>query len=96
MKKTKIIQPRGKWVLVLPASAETKENEYGLLAPANVESEQKAQGTVEAFGSEVTDLKVGDTVVYGAYSGELLKVRENGKEIEYKLILEEDVIAFIK
>ena len=91
------IIPRGKWVLVKPNVDESKENEYGLLLPANHEREQKARGTVVAVGSEVADIKKGSQVVYGAYAGENLKVKEKkDEEVEYKLLLDEDIIAFLE
>lgn len=95
IKKIKII-PRGKWLLVRPLINVSRETEHGLLLPATEEKEQKAQGVVEAMGDEVKGLKQGDIVVYGAYVGENIKVGENSKQVEYKLLLDEDVIAFIK
>jgi chaperonin GroES len=95
MKKLKII-PRGKWILVTPAAAESRETEQGLIIPEREEKEQKAQGIVEAVGAEVKDVKAGDRVVYGAYAGETIKTREDGKEVEHKLLHDDDVIGFIK
>jgi len=92
---TKIV-PRGKWVLVLPLKDESKENEHGLILPATEEKEQKARGKVISIGTEVTDIKEDDEVIYGAFAGETLKRQEEGKEVEYKLLLDEDVIAFLK
>ena len=93
--KTKSI-PRGKWLLVRPLVDQSRETEHGLLLPATDEKEQKAQGTVEAVGDEIKGIKPGDTVVYGAYVGENLKINEGGKDVEYKLLLDEDIIAFVK
>ena len=95
-KKTSKIVPRGKWILVLPIGEESRENENGLIVPSNVEQEKKSQGTVEAVGSEIKDIVVGDRVVYGTYAGEPITTREDGKEVERKLLLDEDVIGFIK
>lgn len=95
MKKPKII-PRGKYMLIKPEVVDEREQDNGLIIPRTVEQEQKAQGTVEAVGSEISDVKVGDKVVYGAYAGEAMQMRENGKEVEYKLLHDDDVIAFIK
>lgn len=83
-------------MLVRPLVDESRETEHGLLLPATEEKEQKAQGMVEAVGAEVKDINVGDTVVYGAYVGEVLKTTEGGKEVERRLLLDEDVIAFVK
>ncbi len=92
---TKVV-PRGKYILVKPDEKESKQNEVGLLAPSNEEAEEKAQGVVEGFGSEVKGIKKGDKVVYGVFAGEILKLRKDGKEVEYKLLHDDDVIAFIE
>ena len=94
-KNTKIV-PRHKYMLIKQDTNETKETEAGLLIPTNVEKEQKSYGTVYAVSSEIKDVKIGDKVVYGVYAGETVKIMENGKEVEYKLIHDEDVIAFLK
>ena len=90
------IIPRGLWVLVEPVEEDAKKTTSGILLPQTEESEQKAQGTVMAVGEEVKSLKAGDKVIYGAYAGEQLKTTENGKEKEYKLLLDEDIIAYIQ
>lgn len=92
----KKIIPRNKYILVKPEEEESKINNAGLSKPANTEEEAKAQGRVEAVGSEIKDIKKGDYVIFGVFAGEILKVNENGKEVEYKLLFDDDVIAFIK
>jgi chaperonin GroES len=94
-KKTKII-PRGQYVLVKPDGEDSRTNENGLIIPAKVEQEQKATGVVEAVSSEVKDIKVGDRVAYGVYAGESIKQREDGKEVERKLLHSDDIIAFLR
>ncbi len=37
-----------------------------------------------------------DHVIYGAFAGEDIEVEEKGKKVKYKLLDDEDVIAFIK
>jgi chaperonin GroES len=96
MSKIKKIVPRGSWVLVRPAEKESRETEQGLILPESEEREQKAVGIVEAVGSEVKDIKKGDEIIYGAFAGENIKRRENNKEVEYKLLLDEDIIAYLK
>ena len=96
MAKTPKIIPRGKWILVRPVDESSATNEYGLIIPSKVEKEQKSQGTVESVGKDIVDITVGDIVVYATFVGEIIKTREGGKEIERKLLLDEDVIAFIK
>lgn len=92
----KIIVPRGKYILVRQDEPEERKSEAGLLTPDSDEQEQRAQGIVEAVGSEIKDIKKGDKVIFGAYAGETMKIKESGKEIDYKLLYDEDVIAFIK
>lgn len=90
------IVPRGNWLLVKPIEKKSQELESGLLLPANEEQEQRSAGIVQAIGSNITDIKVDDKIIYGAYAGETIKRREDGKEVEYKLLLDEDVVAFLK
>ena len=89
------IVPRGNWLLVKPVDKESHELDSGLILPSTEEQEQKATGIVQSVGELVTDIKQGDKVIYGAFAGETLKRRENEKEVEYKLLLNEDVIAFL-
>lgn len=96
MNKIKKIIPRGKWVLVQPIKKESHETEQGLILPASNEQEQKAQGIVLAIGKEANDIKIGAEVIYGAFAGEIIKRRENNKEVEYKLLLDEDIIAILQ
>ena len=71
-------------------------SEHGIVTPDNVEKEQKAYGTIVAVGPDIKDVKVGDRVIYGAYAGEDIQQDESGKKVDYKLLDDEDVIAFIK
>lgn len=95
MKIPKII-PRGKQILIQQDGKEPRESKHGILMPSNVEQEQKAIGTVIAVGPEIKDVKKDDRVIFGAFAGEKLKFKESGKEVEYVLLFDEDVIAFIK
>lgn len=91
------IQPRGKYVLVERDKAGGRVSANGIVSAAASEQEEKAYGTVISFGPEVTDLKKGDRVVYGAYSGEEIELEEKGgKKVKYRLLEDEFVIAFIK
>lgn len=96
MKKHQKIEPRKGQILVQPDGEESRELGSGLLLPSAVEQEQKAVGTVVAVGPEVKDVKKGDRVIYGAYAGEVIKLREDSAEVEYKLLFDEDVLAFIR
>lgn len=95
-KENKNIIPRGNQILVKIDDAESRINEYGIVLPDEVEQERKSQGIVQAVGSDIKDIKNGDRVIYGAYSGEKLKIRENNKVIDYVVCEDKDVIAFIR
>jgi len=92
------IIPRGKQILVQPDGEQAKESKFGILTPSNVEEDKKAIGTVKAIGSDVTDklMKPGKRVIYGLYAGERLKIKENEKDVEYVLLFDEDVLAFLE
>ena len=92
---SKII-PRGKQVLVKPDGEESRVSKHGILTPSNVEQEQKATGTVLDVGKEIKDIVKGDRVIYGAFAGEKLKIRESSKDVDYVLLFDEDILAFIK
>ena len=95
MSKIKRIVPRGKWVLVRPIEKESSETDQGLILPASEEREQKAVGTVVSVGEGVTEIKKGDEVVYGAFAGENMKRREGSVEVDYKLLLDEDILVIL-
>lgn len=93
--KKKIV-PRGKYILVRQDEPESRENEFGLFVPDSEDREEKAQGVVESVGSEIKDIHKGDKVVFGAYAGEKLKIKEASKDVDYRLLYDDDIIAFIK
>lgn len=92
----KKIIPRGQYVLIKPESVDAQKNEYGLLIPSAVDQEQKAIGEVLAVGNDVKDIKKGETGIYGVFAGETIKMKEGSKEVEYKLVHQEDIIGFVK
>lgn len=94
-KKTEI-EPRHKQVFVRVDAQESRGNELGIFIPDEIEQEKKSQGVVVAIGPEVEGVEVGDRVIYGAYAGENLAMREGGEKVEYKLLDDADVIAFIR
>jgi len=94
-KKVKII-PRGKNILVRPDPEQARTSEYGISKPTNVDQDKKAIGVVVAVGSEIKDIKNGDHVIYGVYSGENIKITESGNEVDYVLLLDEWVLATIE
>lgn len=90
------IKPRKSYVLVRPDSDDPRESEYGILTPSNVEQEKKAIGTVVSCGSDVKDLSRGEKVIYGVYSGDDVKISDNGKELSFKIIISDEILATIE
>ncbi|MDD3772661.1 MAG: co-chaperone GroES [Weeksellaceae bacterium] len=92
MSKIKI-KPLADRVLVLPAAAET-QTASGIIIP-DTAKEKPQQGQVVAAGNGKKDepmtVKVGDTVLYGKYSGTELKWE--GKD--YLIMKESDILAIV-
>ena len=87
------IKPLGDRVLVDPLEADTK-TASGIIIPDNAkEKPQKAR--VVAVGNGTSDykmtVKIGDTVMYGKYSGTELKLE--GKD--YLIMSEKDILAIV-
>lgn len=87
------VQPLADRVLVEAAPAEEK-TAFGIIIP-DTAKEKPQRGTVVAVGAGKKDepltVKVGDTVLYGKYSGTELTV-EGG---EYLIMRESDIYAII-
>ncbi len=87
------IKPLADRVLVQPAEAEVK-TASGLYIPDSAK-EKPQKGTVIAVGNGKKDepltVKVGDTVLYGKYSGTELSVEGN----EYLIMRESDIFAIL-
>jgi len=95
---TTMIKPLADRVLIEPAPAEEK-TVSGLYIPDNAK-EKPMQGTVVAAGpgkkdesgkTIAMDVKVGDKVLYGKYSG--TEVTVDGKE--YLIVRESDIFAIL-
>ena len=87
------IRPLADRVLIEPAAAETT-TASGIIIPDNAQ-EKPQRGTVVAVGpgkkDEPTTVKVGDTVLYGKYSGTDL----NLDGVDYMIMREADILAII-
>jgi chaperonin GroES len=87
------IKPLADRVLVQPAEAEVK-TASGLYIPDSAK-EKPQKGTVVAVGNGKIDepmtVKVGDTVLYGKYSGTELSVEGS----EYLIMRESDIFAIL-
>ena len=87
------IKPLADRVLIEPAAAETTTSS-GIIIPDNAQ-EKPQRGTVVAVGpgkkDEPTTVKVGDTVLYGKYSGTDL----NLDGVDYMIMREADILAIV-
>ena len=92
------VQPLGDRVLLQPLEAEEKTS-GGIIVPDSAK-EKPQEGKVIAVGKGKgedgkvipIEVKVGDKVLYGKYSGTEIKV--NGEEM--LIVKEEDILAIIK
>lgn len=87
------LKPLADRVLVQPAEAEEK-TASGIIIP-DTAKEKPMRGTVIAVGpgkkDEPTTVKVGDTVLYGKYSGTEIQV----EGIDYLMMKEADIFATV-
>ena len=87
------IKPLADRVLVEPMAAETK-TASGIIIP-DTAKEKPQKGKVVAVGPGTKDEKmtvsVGDTVLYGKYSGTELKLEGN----DYLMMRESDILAIV-
>ena len=87
------IKPLADRVLVEPAAAEEKTS-FGIIIP-DTAKEKPQRGTVVAVGGGKKDepitVKVGDTVLYGKYSG--TELAHEGKD--YLIMRESDIFAIL-
>lgn len=87
------IKPLADRVLIEPVEAETT-TASGIIIPDNAK-EKPQKGNVVAVGNGTKDepltVKVGDTVLYGKYSGTELKL--DGKD--YLIMRESDILAIV-
>lgn len=99
------IKPLGNRILVKPAK-EKEVTASGIVLPASTDKEKKAQGIITALGSgpavSALGLQIGQTVVFGKYSGDEVEVEENGEKVEYKVLYvgseedKSDVLAVVE
>jgi chaperonin GroES len=87
------IKPLADRVLVEPAAAETKTSS-GIIIPDSAK-EKPQNGTVVAIGSGTKEnpitVAVGDSVLYGKYSG--TELQHGGKD--YLIMKESDILAIV-
>jgi chaperonin GroES len=84
------IQPLADYVVAQNEEAQSK-TASGLYLPENAKEKPKT-AKITAVGKEVTNVKVGDRIIYKSYSATEVKV---GTE-DYLLVKEEDILATVK
>lgn len=72
-------------------SAEAEKTAGGLYIPESAK-EKPQKGIIEAVGSEVKEIKVGDTILFDKYSGSKINIDNN----EYLIIKEEDILGIVQ
>ena len=89
------LRPLGDRIVVMPKTEE-EVTKSGIVLPDTVEKEKKEEGKIVGIGTgeKITKLglKVGDTVMFGKYSGEDVTV----DDVEYKVLKDEDVLAVLE
>jgi len=88
------VKPLGERVLVEPQEAEVK-TASGIIIPDSAQ-EKPQKGKVIAAGSGTKDVqmevKVGDIVLYGKYSGTEIKVEDKN----YLIMKQSDILAIVQ
>ena len=72
-------------------SEEAERTAGGLYIPESAK-EKPQKGVIEAVGSEVKEIKVGDTILFDKYSGSKINIDNN----EYLIIKEEDILGIVQ
>lgn len=72
-------------------SEEPEKTAGGLYVP-DTAKEKPQQGKIEAIGSEVKEVKVGDIVLFDKYSGSKIKLNDK----EHLIVKEEDLLGIIQ
>ncbi|TSC78614.1 MAG: chaperonin GroES [Candidatus Peregrinibacteria bacterium Gr01-1014_25] len=99
------IQPIGDRVVVMATEAE-QVTASGIVIPDTVKGEKPQQGVVLAVGkggigkdcaNPSEFLKVGDTVLFGKYAGDDVKLKDkDGKDVEVKILHLDSVLGLVQ
>ncbi|MEJ5227255.1 co-chaperone GroES [Thermodesulfovibrio sp.] len=85
------IKPLKERVVVKYSSEELEKTPGGIYVP-DVAKEKPQKGEVIAVGSEVKEVKVGDTVLFDKYAGSKIKI----DDVEYLIIKEEEILGIVE
>ena len=99
------ITPLSDYILVEPLKEE-KTTKSGIVIPETAEEEKPQKGKVISVGpGKLNDkgerikmeVKIGNIVLFKKYGPDEIKIRdEQGKEVEYLITREEDILAIIE
>jgi chaperonin GroES len=78
--------------VVIKCSEEEMEKTAGGLFVPDVAKEKPQKGSVTAVGSEVKEVKEGNTVLFDKYTGSRVKI----DDIEYLIVKEEELLGIIE
>lgn len=84
------IKPIGERLLVKPLKVEEKTS-TGIILPGNENKTNPNMGKVIALGT-ITDINLGETIIYKKFSGTEIKDSEK----RYLIIEKDDVLALLK
>lgn len=85
------IKPLKDRVVVKYSEEEIEKTAGGIYVP-DVAKEKPQKGIVDAVGSEVKEVKAGNTVLFDKYSGSKVKLNDT----EYLIVKEEDLLGIIE
>ena len=86
-----IIKPLGKRILIQEVKQE-EVTKSGIVLPGTASKEKPIIGEVLAVGDDVSEVKVGEKVIYEKYTGTEVK----DEDVEYLLIDMKNVLAIVE
>ena len=86
-----IIKPLGKRVLIQEVKQE-EVTKSGIVLPGTASKEKPIIGEILAIGNEVSEVKVGEKVIYEKYTGTEVK----DGDVEYLLIDMKNILAIVE
>ena len=86
-----IIKPLGKRILIQEVKQE-EVTKSGIVLPGTASKEKPITGEILAIGNEVSEVKVGEKVIYEKYTGTEVK----DGDIEYLLIDMKNILAVVE
>lgn len=86
-----IIKPLGERVLIQEVKQE-EVTKSGIVLPGTASKEKPITGEILAIGNEVSEVKVGEKVIYEKYTGTEVK----DGDVEYLLIDMKNILAVVE